>query len=231
MCVVGVPGEPDPDRVGDAVDGDVGDAGQGVGDQLAVRAAVVRIGAEGEADVLGLADGQADPDREQVALRDHVLARVLQRPDDHDTDGAALGQQQRQGGVDPLPHGAVGDPGGQRGQLVDDHHDQRLDGGRGVQAGVAAEPVGAAAHLGDGVLEQLGERGLVAEAGGGVAVGEPVEQRPAGGQFHAALGVDHPQLDQPGPDQRRQPEDDAPRAPRTCRRRSGRPAAHGSRRS
>ena len=47
MCVVGVPGEPDPDRVGDAVDGDVGDAGQGVGDQLAVRAAVVGIGAQG----------------------------------------------------------------------------------------------------------------------------------------------------------------------------------------
>jgi hypothetical protein len=59
--VVGVPGEPDPDRVGDAVDGDVGDAGQGLGDQLAVRAAVVRIGTEDRPDVLGLADGQGRP--------------------------------------------------------------------------------------------------------------------------------------------------------------------------
>ena len=82
--------------------GDVGDAGQGVGDQLAVRAAVVRVGAEGQADVFGFVDPQPDPDGEQVPLRDDVLARVLHRADDDDADGAALGEQQRQGGVDPL---------------------------------------------------------------------------------------------------------------------------------
>ena len=44
--LVGVPGEPDPDRVGDAVLGDVGHTGQGVGNQLAVRTAVVGVGTE-----------------------------------------------------------------------------------------------------------------------------------------------------------------------------------------
>ena len=47
--------------------------------------------------MLGLVDPQPDPDGEQVPLREHVLARVLDRPDHHDPDGAALGQQQRRG--------------------------------------------------------------------------------------------------------------------------------------
>ena len=39
------------------------------------------------------------------------------------------------------------------------------------------------------------QAGFVADVGFGVAVGEPAEQMPAGGEFHAAFRVDHPQVD------------------------------------
>ena len=65
-----------------------------------------------------------------------------------------------------------------------------------MQAGDAAEPVLPAAHDLDGVVEEVGERRLVLGARA-VAVAEAVEQRSAGGQLHAAFGVDHPQLHQP----------------------------------
>ena len=150
--------------------------------------------------MVGFVDAEADADGEQVPLRDHVLAGVLHRPDHDDPDRAALGEQQRQGGVDPLLHGAVGDPAGQRGDLIDQQHDQRLVGGGGVEAGDAHQPVGAfAASRATASSSSCGEAGLVAAGCVGVAVGEPVEQRPAERELHAALGVDRPHLHQTRP--------------------------------
>ena len=143
---VGDVGEPDPDRFGDPVDADVPDAGQGLGDLVAAGAAVPGTGAEDQADLVGLGEPQRDPGGEQVAQGDDLLARVLHRPDHADPDRAALGEQQRQGGGDPLLGVPVGDVGGQRGELVDQHHDQRLVDGRGVQPGdpAQARPAGGA---------------------------------------------------------------------------------------
>jgi hypothetical protein len=63
------------------------------GDHVARRAPQPSGPAEGEIDVLGLVQPQADPDRKQVPLRQHVLARVLNRSHHDNTDGPALGQQ------------------------------------------------------------------------------------------------------------------------------------------
>jgi hypothetical protein len=91
--------------------------------------------------------------------------------------------------------------------------EKRLRRGGGVEAGDAHQPVRPAAHLRDGVLEQLRQRGFVAAWAVGVAVGEPVEQRPAERQFHAALRVDRPHLHDTGPDEPGQGGDDAPQDP------------------
>ena len=144
--VVGVVGEADPDGFGDAVDLDVADAGEGVGDHVARRAAQPGGPAEGEVDVLGLVQPEPDPDGEQVPLRQHVLARVLDRPDHDNTDRPALGQQQAEGGLDALLDGPVVHPRRERGQLVHHHHDQRLIRGRGVEPGDAEQPVLAFPH-------------------------------------------------------------------------------------
>ena len=66
------------------------------------------------------------------------------------------GWQQPQGEVDPLPHGPVGDPRRERGELVDQDHDQRLRRRRGVESGDVHQPVGQPPHHVNRVFEQAG---------------------------------------------------------------------------
>ena len=113
-----------------------------------------------------------------------------------------LGQQQRQRGADLAALVPVG-VGGERGELVHDDHDQRLIGGGFVQAGPAPQPPGPGLHHRHGVLEHGGHHR-------GRLVGEPVEQRRAGGHLHAALRVEHPQTDQAVTDARAEPADQRP---------------------
>ena len=77
--------------------------------------------------------------------------------------------------------GAVVDPGGEGGELVHHHHDQRLIRGRSVEPGDAEQPVLTFPHYLHRILEQLGEGGFVAAGGFGVAAGEPGEEPSAWG--------------------------------------------------
>ena len=95
-------GEPDPDGFGVRLDPDVADALEGVGDLLTAGASVVAAGAEHHVGLVGLVQPERDPGREQPPHRHHFLAGVLAGADHDDTDGAALGQQQVQRGLDPL---------------------------------------------------------------------------------------------------------------------------------
>ncbi len=128
-------------RTGSAmsVEADVADAGQVLADLVTAGAAVACALAEDQGDVVAFGQPQRDPGREQVADGQDLLARVLHRPDHADADRAALGQQQRQRGGDPSFGVPVDHVGGQRGELVDDHQDQRLLDGRGVQPGPAPQ--------------------------------------------------------------------------------------------
>ena len=60
--------EADPDGFGDAVDCDVADARQGVGDQVTRCAAVPRAGAEENVDIVGLVHPHPDPDGQQATV-------------------------------------------------------------------------------------------------------------------------------------------------------------------
>jgi hypothetical protein len=60
--------------------------------------------------VFGLVDPQPDSDGEQVPVRDHVLAGVLQRADDHDADRPALREPSARG-MAPNPQGRNTRPG------------------------------------------------------------------------------------------------------------------------
>ncbi len=140
----------------------------------------------------GFGHPQPHPDGEQLPDGQDVFGRILHRGDDGDTDRAALRQQQPQ---ELFYFGrvlAVADIGGQRRDFIDDQHDQRLGSGRGVQAGVTAQPLRALPHHGrDGAQQR--QRVLA------VVVGEPGEQCLSAPEFHAALGVDHQQAHPAGP--------------------------------
>ena len=58
--------------------------------------------AEDHVHLLRLGQPQPDAGREQVPERQHVLTRVLQRGDHVHADRPALGQQQAEGGLDPV---------------------------------------------------------------------------------------------------------------------------------
>ena len=78
-----------------------------------------------------------------------------------------------------------------------------------MQPGDAAQPVCAAAHHLDRGFEQVGQARSYAELVAGRR-GRTGRTAAAGGEFHAALRVERPQLDQPGPHRRRQLVDDRP---------------------
>ena len=99
MCGVGDVGEPDPDRLGDPVDADVPDTGEGLGDPVTPRTPVPGTGAEDQADLLGLRQPERDAGGEQVPHASDLLAGVLHRTHHGDADGTALGEQQRQRGA------------------------------------------------------------------------------------------------------------------------------------
>ena len=77
------------------------DAGEPVRDAVAAGAPVPGAWPEDEGDVFGFGHPEPDPDRQQVALREDVLAGVLDGADHEDAGGAALGQQQAEGRFDP----------------------------------------------------------------------------------------------------------------------------------
>ena len=72
-------------------------------DQLGGGASVAGSVAEDHVDLLGLVQPHGDPVGEQVADGHDFLARVLQRGDHAVPDGAALGGEGGQVGLDPLP--------------------------------------------------------------------------------------------------------------------------------
>ncbi len=93
---------------------------------VAGGAPVADAPAERHVDLDVFDEAQRDPDREQVAEGDHVLAGVLHRRHDQHAGGPALGEQQLQRRLGAFLQVAVGGVGDQRGQLVDQNHDQRL---------------------------------------------------------------------------------------------------------
>ena len=110
-------------------------AGRGVGgDLVAERAAVAGAVAEHHVGLGGLIEAQGDLVGEQVADVQDFLARVLQRGDDAVADGAALGGEGGQRGEGAFFEFAVGLVGGQERDLVDQDHDERVLGRRGVVA-------------------------------------------------------------------------------------------------
>src|SRR5207249_2355108 len=115
--------------------------------------------AEGEVDVPGFGQPQRDAGREQVPKCEDLLARVLGGGDDVYAAGAALGEEQPEGGLDAVLGLPVGDVGGQGGEFVDDDDVQRLLDGRGVLAGDAAQAAGTGLHDSYGVLQAGGHRG------------------------------------------------------------------------
>ena len=193
--VVGDERGPDPHRVGVGLQPDEADARAGRrvgGDLVAQRAAVAGAVAEHQVDLGRLVEAQRDLVGEQVADVEHFLARVLQRGDDAVADRAALGGERGERGEGALAELAVGLVGGQERDLVDQDHDERVLGGRGVVALAAGEPGGPVLHRGHVGFEQVGDVGRV---GGVPAV--PVEQRPAEGQLHQ-LRITGMDPDQPG---------------------------------
>jgi hypothetical protein len=106
-----------------------------------------------------------------------VLGWVLHRRNQDHADRAALGQQELDQLVRPALRIPVG-VGDQRGQLLNHQHQERvLD--RGLVIACDAEQP--RLHEPHRVLEER------QHVGGGL-VGEPVEQPPAEGEFHAAFG-------------------------------------------
>jgi hypothetical protein len=105
------------------------------------------------AGLFGFGEPQRDPHGEQVPEGQHLLARVLQRCHDNNTDGAALGQQHRQRLADPPAQVAVRQVGGEERHFVHDHHNQGLDPVRGVLAGDPTQASGPGAKQVGGVVE------------------------------------------------------------------------------
>ena len=124
------------------------------GDLVAQRAAVACAVAEHQVGLGGLVQPQRDLVGEQVADVQDFLARVLQRGDDAVADRAALSGQGGQRGQDALAELAVGLVGGQERDLIDQDHDERVRGGRGVVALAAGEPGGPFLHRGHVGFEQ-----------------------------------------------------------------------------
>ena len=105
--------------------------------------------------MLGFVDRQADPDREQVALRDDVLAGVLDRADHDDADRAALGSSSDR--AESIRFFMVRSL-IQAVSAASSSISSTISGSPtvGVWRRVTPhQPVGAAAHHVDGVLEQL----------------------------------------------------------------------------
>ena len=129
---------PDALRLGGAVDHHVTHTGGGVGDEVAFRACIPGTLAEHHRRLAGFGQAQPDPHGEQLPHGQGVFGRILDRGDDADADRSALGEQQPEQMFDLGAYFAVGDVGRQGGDFVDDHHEQRFGGCRGVQAGVPA---------------------------------------------------------------------------------------------
>ena len=86
----------------------------------------------------GFGQPQPDPHGEQLPHWEGVFGRVLHRGHHRNADGAALGEQQAQQLFDFAAHLAIGDIGGQGGDLINHHDKERFDDGGGVQACLAA---------------------------------------------------------------------------------------------
>ena len=112
----------DPDGLADAFLDHVADTGQGRRDQVALGAVVASRAAQDHVDLDVLEQPQRDPDGEQVAEADHVLAGVLHRGHHQHAGRPALGEQQLQRGLGTSFQVPVAGVGGQGGHLVDHDH-------------------------------------------------------------------------------------------------------------
>ena len=122
-----VPGA-DPHRVRGGLQPHIGHPGADLGqrrDLVGEGAAVAGAVAEHHVDLVGFVQPHGDPGGEQVPQVDHVLARVLQRPDHAHADGAALAGEGGDGGFGAFAEVAFGLVGGQERQLIDDHDQER----------------------------------------------------------------------------------------------------------
>jgi hypothetical protein len=109
--LIGDPGGADAYWVRVTFELDVRDTGAEVGagaDLVGQRAAVAGAVAEHRVGPLGLIEPHSYPVGEQVPDRQHVLARVLEYPDDAAADRAALGGNGGDRGQRPLAELAVG---------------------------------------------------------------------------------------------------------------------------
>ena len=108
-----------------------------------------------------------------------------------------------EGGFDAVLELPVGEVGGEVGEFVDDEDDQRFVGGRLVLADLTGEAFGAVLRDPGGLLDEFGHDAEVAG-------GESGEHGPADAEFHAALRVQAPELDEAGADAAGQAADDGP---------------------
>ena len=154
----------------------------------------------------GARPGRESPRMSTISLRGSCACR-----DDVIPTSAALGQQQVQRRLDPLAGFAVDDVRRQGGELVDHQHDCGSPGRRPCGCGRSPEvwPAGRAAPP----RRLRGTRRRTTRSRPSsrcrpcprrlrvvVAVAVAGEEALPGGELHAALGVDHPHLDQPGTD-------------------------------
>ena len=133
---------------------------------------------------------KTEPDglREQATGGQRLLARILETGKHDEADGAALRCQGRERSVRSAEQIAIGLVGGESGELVDQNDNGRAVEVSDVLSRLAREVLCSLLHRGDGIFEQ-DHRAL------GVG-GEPREQRTSEGEFHAALAVEPPHLDE-----------------------------------